>query len=270
MRQLLWPLPSAEIRQLLCCVRIVVVGYCLALQKKVGKWSVSSVCQLEAWIGKDFRGAALYCWIRGGTGLFLIKPLSGSFGLPWLRCMTCKIWLIFILIGDAYKGECDISLACFCFVQLWDSWLKWLIEITNSLFLRWRKISEECSLCNSIKSWNRILVLKLCLYHSSMVGIWMQHKIIRILWCPQTSTSAGSWCLGGWMSFVSMFSKLQCCWKTLLKWVGCWLVLLLSPEQVTPPPHHTPRSLELKLQVAIVLDCCKLRYVLWDYGGSKW
>lgn len=66
MRQLLWPLPSAEIRQLLCCVKIVVVGYCLALQKRWGSEVFRLYVNLRLGLGKTL-GEQL-CIVELGEG----------------------------------------------------------------------------------------------------------------------------------------------------------------------------------------------------------
>lgn len=66
MRQLLWPIPSAEIRQLLCCVRIVVVGYCFALQITCGSEVFRQYVNLRLVLGKTL-GEQL-CIVELGEG----------------------------------------------------------------------------------------------------------------------------------------------------------------------------------------------------------
>lgn len=167
--------------------------------------------------------------------LFLIKFVSRSFDFLCLGQFTCKIWLIWLVMFPNRSG--NFFFACFvlfvCFVQLWDPWLKWLTDIPNKVFLKWRKALDMDSFQKSNKSQNKSLVLHLCICHSCTGVISVQHKMIRIHWCSQTSTSDVSWCLGGWALFL--YSANCCltgrpyCW-TYLKLVGRWLVLLSPPE----------------------------------------
>lgn len=82
--------------------------------------------------------------------------------------------------------------------------------------------------------------------------------------------------LGFWgMSFVSVFNRLLSYWKTLsveIFEVG-WALASTTVPHPRGRTHHWQPSLELELQVVVVLDHHKLCYLrwsrLWDYGGWK-